>query len=210
MYTNALQFGWSILSKNSELTNVVNVLYNPALTPFGGSLVTLIAFYNKPNGKPSLGSQLIHILNESCDLPIHSSSINLLSNSDIKLIPKWQFYNNTHSPFSIASYNKLYAFYPYPSPNDTFYKIFFFFLANSSIDEVGSAPADNKNKTGSLFELDCSIDSIVSVTGSIYFYSPKTSLMNYNDVVMARSSLKDLNKHSFNKGLFSDSLLIRS
>jgi hypothetical protein len=38
--------------------------------------------------------------------------------------------------------------------------VFFFFLASSSIEEVGSAPADSKNIIGSSLKLSAQIPSI--------------------------------------------------
>lgn len=48
----------------------------------------------------------------------------------------------------------------YPSPIDTFEVYFFFFLAKSSIDDVGSAPADNKNNTGQILVVSYHVYSI--------------------------------------------------
>jgi hypothetical protein len=53
---------------------VVNVLYNPALTPLGGSLVTLTALCSNPNGKLLLDSQVIQSLNSSCHYIARSGS----------------------------------------------------------------------------------------------------------------------------------------
>lgn len=83
-------------------------------------------------------------------------------------------------------------------------------MASSSIDEVGSTPADNKNNTGSVLVLDASIESIVSVTGFMYESLPKTYSMNSNEVVKALSSRKALIKQSFKKLPISGSFFILS
>jgi hypothetical protein len=41
------------------------------------------------------------------------------------------------------------SYWPYPI--ETFYVVFFFLRANSSIAEVGSAPGESKNKIGILY-----------------------------------------------------------
>lgn len=79
----------------------------------------------------------------------------------MNLRPKWQFYNITHIPVSNPLLITLLAASSYPSPIDTFSQnTFLFFLDKSSIEDVGSAPADNKNNTGSVFELSAQIESI--------------------------------------------------
>jgi hypothetical protein len=66
----------------------------------------------------------------------------------------------------------------YPSPIDTFsHGNFFFFLANSSIADVGSAPALNRNNIGSNLELSYHIVSIGYEIGSVNAF-PSTELMN--------------------------------
>lgn len=167
--TKALQLGWSILSKNSELTTLEKVFYSPALRPLGGSLVTLIDLYKSPRGNPSLGSHDNQILKSGLAFLIQSSSTNLLSRFCMYLIPKWQFWSRTQFPFNTAVCITDSALDSCPSPNDTLNNVFHFLLANSSIDCVGSAPADSKNNTGVLGLLSSSILSMVSVTGSMYF-----------------------------------------
>jgi hypothetical protein len=89
-----------------------------------------------------------------------ASGTTKVSISSMNLRPKWQFYRITQLPLSKASAIFLEAILSYPSPIETFSVVFFFFLANSSMDEVGSAPADNKNKTGSTELLDAQMVSI--------------------------------------------------
>ena len=61
---------------------------------------------------------------------------------------------------------------------DTFIVLIFFFLANSSIALVGSAPAERRYKIGLLGVDSSQISVIVSVTGAVYS-SPRTERMNY-------------------------------
>jgi hypothetical protein len=72
---------------------------------------------------------------------------------------------------------------------------FFFFLAKSSIDAVGSAPADNKYRTGSRFELSYQIDSIVYAIGSVNSF-PRIAPINWVAAIKVLSSLMDLTKQS--------------
>jgi hypothetical protein len=65
----------------------VNVLYKPALIPLGGSLVTLIAFYNKANGNLLCGSHVIHNLKSLC-IGYSLSAVNNPIISSIRLNPK--------------------------------------------------------------------------------------------------------------------------
>jgi len=64
---------------------VLKVLYNPAFNPFGGSLVTLIVLYKRPNGNLVDGSQVIYNLKSSCKL---ASGVRISNNSFMNLIPK--------------------------------------------------------------------------------------------------------------------------
>jgi len=128
----------------------LKVLYNPAFKPFGGSLVTLIVLYKSPNGNLVDGSHVIYNLKSSWIL---ASGVRISNNSFMNLIPKWQLWRITHPPVSPLSLHVSLATLSYPSPIETIlHGYFFFFLANSSIDEVGSAPADSKYKTGSILE----------------------------------------------------------
>lgn len=139
-----------------------NVLCKPALIPLGGSLVTFNVFYNKPNGKLGFSSQVIQSLNSSCNGNLGASGlIILVSISSIYFRPKWQFCKIIHPPCSAHFSIYLLATISYPSPIDTLSQgNFFFFLANSSMVVVGSAPADNKYNTGSKFLESLQISSI--------------------------------------------------
>jgi hypothetical protein len=64
---------------------VVNVLYNPAFNPLGGSLVTLIVFYSKPNGNLGCYSQVIQSLKSSLMV---ASGVTIDSISSMNLRPK--------------------------------------------------------------------------------------------------------------------------
>jgi len=76
--------------------------------------------------------------------------------------PKWQFYKTIQAPLTEPSSIAFLATFSYPSPIDTLSQgYFFFFLAKSSIEDVGSAPADSKNNTGSKNVLSAQILSIV-------------------------------------------------
>ena len=66
----------------------MNVLCNPAFNPLGGSLVTLIAFYNNPNGNFGWGSHVIHNLKSGWILAL-GLSVSIIS--FINFNPKWQF-----------------------------------------------------------------------------------------------------------------------
>lgn len=79
---------------------MLNVLYNPAFNPFGGSLVTLIAFYKRPNGNLVDGSQVMYNLKSSWKL---ASGVKISSNSYMNLIPKWQLLSISHAPLSPQS-----------------------------------------------------------------------------------------------------------
>jgi hypothetical protein len=72
---------------------------------------------------------------------------------------------------------------------------FFFFLANSSIELVGSAPADNKNNTGSKLEDSAHIVSIGYDMGSVNSL-PKAAPINYYVATSVLSSRKDRTKQS--------------
>jgi len=72
----------------------------------------------------------------------------------------------THPPLCPDSLTASLATLSYPSPIETILQgYFFFFLANSSIDEVGSVPADNKYNIGSILEDSDQICSEVYATG---------------------------------------------
>lgn len=137
---------------------VVKVLCKPAFNPLGGSLVTLIECYNKLRGNKLWGSQVIHNLKSSW---MNSWLSIILSNYPIKSRPKWQFCKITQDPIGKAFSSSILAILSWPSPMETFsYGYFFFFLANSSIDDYGSAPADNKKRIGSKLVLSSKISSI--------------------------------------------------
>jgi hypothetical protein len=75
--------------------------------------------------------------------------------------PKWQFCKITHPPETMHSSITALAFFSYPSPIDTFLVgNFFFFLASSSIVDVGSDPGLNNIKTGVNLSLAAQIVSI--------------------------------------------------
>lgn len=78
------------------------------------------------------------------------------------------------------------------------------------MDEVGSAPAESKNKTGLDLDADFSMESIASLTGWIYLALPITFSMNYKEVVTALSSLRERSRESFRKDPISGSLSILS
>lgn len=138
----------------------MKVLFNPAFNPLGGSLVTLIEFYNKARGNFLCGSQVIHNLKSSWITKSYFSGCKIFIISSIKFNPKWQFYKITQLPFTNPSFIAAKATFSYPSPIDTFTVPFFFFLAKSSIAEVGSAPALNKKIIGYMLELSYHIPSI--------------------------------------------------
>lgn len=66
----------------------------------------------------------------------------------------------------------------YPSPIDTFSQSYLRFLFDrSSIDDVGSAPADNKNRTGSNLVVSPHMVSIGYDIGAVNSF-PNVELMN--------------------------------
>ena len=69
---------------------VVNVFFSPAFSPLGGTLVTLIVFYNKPKGNLGLYSQVIQSLKSSCIevFNVLPSGIIIVSISSMNLSPK--------------------------------------------------------------------------------------------------------------------------
>lgn len=75
--------------------NSINVLYNPAFNPFGGSFVTFIVLYNRPNGNLFDGSQVIYNLKSSWIL---ASGVKISNNSYMNFNPKWQLCKITHPP----------------------------------------------------------------------------------------------------------------
>lgn len=98
----------------------------------------------------------------------------------------------------------------WPSPMDTFSQgNFFFFLASSSIEEVGSAPAERRNKTGSSLELSCQMESMGYEMGAVNSL-PTTALMNCVAATSVRSSRSDLTKHKEMKDPISFSAEILS
>jgi hypothetical protein len=130
---------------------VVKVLYRPALRPLGGSLVTLITFCSSPSGNLLCGSQVIQSLKSSCGFTPSPprNPIIVCSVSSINFKPSWQFWRITHPPLSVQALITFLATSSCPSPMDTFsVGNFFFFRANSSIELVGSAPADSRKRIG--------------------------------------------------------------
>ena len=113
---------------------------------------------------------MIQSLKSSCIVvfKVLPSGTIIVSISSINLRPKWQFYRITHPPSLALSSIAFLANLSYPSPIETFsVGNFFFFLANSSMLEVGSAPADKRNKTGSICVDSSRILSIGYDKGSV-------------------------------------------
>mmetsp|Transcript_1316 Transcript_1316/g.2077 ORF Transcript_1316/g.2077 Transcript_1316/m.2077 type:complete len:226 (+) Transcript_1316:1468-2145(+) len=154
----------SCLSRKSLSIVVEKVLESPAFIPLGGSFVTLIAICSNPIGNSFLGSQVSQSLKSSS---ISASGVKMFSIWAMKSSPKWQLYRITQFPwkklFCIASL----AIFSWPSPILTFSMLCLRLrLASSSIEEVGSAPAVRRNKTGTLEWDSSQICSTVSVTGA--------------------------------------------
>ena len=137
---------------------VENVLERPAFIPLGGSFVTFRVFYKRPSGNWGCSLQVIQSLKSGLIL---ASGFTKVSISSINFKPKWQFYKIIHPPDSNPAFIHLAATTSYPSPIDTFSQgNFLFFFARSSIEDVGSAPAESKNRTGSKHVLSYQIWSI--------------------------------------------------
>jgi len=67
---------------------VVNVLFNPALSPLGGSFVTFNVFYSRPSGNFGCYSQVIQSLKSSWIAAVGTTKVSI---SSINPKPKWQF-----------------------------------------------------------------------------------------------------------------------
>lgn len=65
---------------------------------------------------------------------------------------------------------------------------------------VGSAPGDNKNKTGTVLLDSAQMSCIGYEIGSTY-YCPKVQAMNFEPATNVLSSLTDLIKHIYMKAL---------
>ena len=134
--------GCSTFSKNSYVTIVLNVLNIPALIPLGGSSVTLIVFYRSPKGNLGCYSHVIQSLKSSW---ITASGVIIVSISSMNFKPRWQFWRIHQFPDSNPALMTFLATSSYPSPIETFSQnTFLLFLESSSIEDVGSAPADSK------------------------------------------------------------------
>jgi len=86
---------------------------------------------------------------------------------------------------------------------------FFFFLAKSSIDEVGSDPADNKKRIGSN-ELEPSQILSIGYDKGVVNSLPKTFKMKLLEETRVLSSLIDLTKQTESKDPISFSAIILS
>lgn len=106
--------------------------------------------------------------------------------------PRWQFYKITQDPDKNPSLILLSAITYYPSPIETLsVGCFFFFLANSSILFVGSAPDESKYRIGTLLFDSYHMDSVLSVTGFVYS-EDRIVLINSDVKITVLSSLKHL------------------
>lgn len=124
--------------------------------------------------------------------------------------PKWQFWSTTQPPETNYSYITAIAFTSYPSPIDTaFNGYFFFFLANSSIVEVGSEPADSKYKRGSKVDDDYQTLSIGYEIGDVNSL-PKIYRIKLELETNVLSSLIHLTKLTYNNDPISFSAKILS
>ena len=94
------------------------------------------------------------------------------------------------------------------SPIETFFVgYFFFFLAKSSIEFVGSAPADSKKSGGTFTALSFHSSSTESVTGWTYCV-PSTSEMNFVEASRALSSLTHRIRHNCRKWLIGSEAIL--
>lgn len=87
-----------------------------------------------------------------------------------------------------------------PYPIDTLSVSFFRFLANSSIELVGSAPGESKNKTGTLYLDSAQILSIGYEIGSTYYW-PRMHAINREAPTRVLSSRTDLTRYISMKAL---------
>lgn len=112
-----------------------------ALRPLGGSVVNFTPFYRTVTGKYSAGIDVKNNLKSGC---IYSSCIfwTIISKLGIQDLAKWQFYNNIHSPFSLAIAISFSALIPWPCPSEIPYILWSksLSLANLYRAVVGSAP----------------------------------------------------------------------
>lgn len=108
----------------------------------------------------------------------------------MNLRPKWQFYKTTQPPVTKFSCMTANAFTSCPSPIETAFKgYFFFFFANSSTEEVGSDPGDNKNKIGSK-QLELSQILSMGYESGLVNSFPKTCNIKPDELTKVLSSLK--------------------
>jgi hypothetical protein len=96
----------------------------------------------------------------------------------------------------------LLAGYYCPYPIETFSVVFFFFLAKSSIELVGSAPGDSKNRIGTLNLDSAQMSCIGYDIGSIY-YCPRIAPINLALATRVLSSRTLLTKNISIKALIS-------
>ena len=125
------------------------VLVVLALSPFGGSFVSLIPLYKTGTGKALLGILVNQSLKSWCASPSLFYSY-ILSNSTIQLTAKWQFYKQTQLPFLDPVLIASFAISPYPYPSDNIFNLSSksFSLAKFSKYDMGSAPGDKMKIIG--------------------------------------------------------------
>mmetsp|Transcript_1338 Transcript_1338/g.3859 ORF Transcript_1338/g.3859 Transcript_1338/m.3859 type:complete len:223 (-) Transcript_1338:6240-6908(-) len=148
--TKVRHFSWSIWSSSSCDTIVEYVRAMPALSPAGGSRVTLMQIWSSPMGKRGVISHVIHKRNASSI----SGVLRITSSSSFMYpMPKCEFCKTTQPPVKNALLFFSRATFSWPSPMETLsVGYFFFFLANSSIENDGSLPAVSRYNTGLRFD----------------------------------------------------------
>mmetsp|Transcript_24000 Transcript_24000/g.78087 ORF Transcript_24000/g.78087 Transcript_24000/m.78087 type:complete len:223 (-) Transcript_24000:3073-3741(-) len=151
------------------------VRFKLALTPLGGSLVSLTPFCSTSTGKVCAGIDVSHSRKSSCTEEcgwfISSTS---RASDNIHELARWQFCRHTQSPFFCAAATSCSAIGPWPCPRLTICRrspgIHPFLVAKRWSMEVGSAPVLKTKMTGVRHDVSGKTSSSVHGGASVNFW----------------------------------------